>query len=234
MKTLDLTLPGPEENLACDEALLDQIQETDGPEVLRFWSPAQHFVTLGYSRPLERDVHPEACRRRNVPVLRRCSGGGTVLQGPGCWNYSLILKVEPHGPLRTIPGSNAFILERHRQLFEQLLGRPVTVQGDTDLVLDGKKFSGNAQRRKTSRLLFHGTVLLGLDLGLLEELLPVPDRQPAYRNQRPHPGFLTNLERPPQEIRDAFIRCWNATGEFHPVPLDRIRKLAAERYRILH
>ena len=37
MKQLDLTLPSPAENLACDEALLDWCEENGGEEILRFW-----------------------------------------------------------------------------------------------------------------------------------------------------------------------------------------------------
>lgn len=234
MKTLDLTLPTPEENLACDEALLDHCQDSGGPELLRFWQPDRHFVVLGYSRRAGEDVRLDACSKRGIPVLRRCSGGGTVLQGPGCLNYSLILRIEPGGPLRTIPRANAFILQRQQTLFQNLLGRPVGIQGDTDLVLDGRKFCGNAQRRKQGWLLFHGSVLLNLDLPLLEELLPIPDRQPAYRNSRPHSKFLLNLSRPGREVQNALERGWNGEGKFSSAPLGRIRKLAEERYSTLN
>lgn len=212
MKTLDLTLPTAEENLTCDEALLDQCQKTGGPELLRFWRPVQHFIVLGYGRSAEQDVRLNACRKQNIPILRRCSGGGTVLQGPGCLNYSLILRIEPQGPLRTIGRTNAFILERHQRLFERLLRQPVSVRGDTDLALGDRKFCGNAQRRKHGWLLFHGSILLDLDFNLLEELLPVPDRQPEYRNQRSHRDFLLNLSRPAEEIQAALMQDWN-----HPI-----------------
>ena len=60
MNYLDLTFPTPEENLACDEALLDWCEAGDGPEVLRFWEPQQHFVVVGYSNRVEREVNVEA------------------------------------------------------------------------------------------------------------------------------------------------------------------------------
>src|SRR3989442_6260317 len=94
VKYLDLTLPTHAENLACDEALLDWCDERDGPEVLRFWEPRQHFVVVGYGNRVEREVNVAACHELSIPVLRRCSGGGTVLQGPGCLDYSLILPID--------------------------------------------------------------------------------------------------------------------------------------------
>ena len=47
MQILNLTLPSPEENLACDEALLDACEEGARPETLRFWEPERHFSTTG-------------------------------------------------------------------------------------------------------------------------------------------------------------------------------------------
>src|ERR1041384_1929474 len=93
MKLLDLTLPTPEENLACDEALLD-LCETDGDDgILRFWEARQHFIVLGYSNKAGTEANLPRARQYSVPVLRRCTGGGAVLQGPGCLNYSLILRI---------------------------------------------------------------------------------------------------------------------------------------------
>ena len=93
MDCLDLTLPSPAANLACDEVLLDACEEGSGPEVLRFWEPREYFVVAGFSNSVVREANLEACRHIGVGVFRRCSGGGTVLQGPGCLNYSLALKI---------------------------------------------------------------------------------------------------------------------------------------------
>ena len=86
---LDLTLSTPAENLAADEALLDEREATAGEPVLRLWESPEHFVVVGYSNRVGTEVNEPACRARGIPILRRCSGGGTVLQGPGCLNYAL-------------------------------------------------------------------------------------------------------------------------------------------------
>src|SRR5436190_1549788 len=94
MNLLDLTLPTPAENLACDEALLDAFEAAGGDGVLRFWEPAEPFVVVGYSNQVAQEVDVAACDAAGIPVLRRCSGGGTVVQGPGCLNYALVLNIE--------------------------------------------------------------------------------------------------------------------------------------------
>ena len=62
VKRFDLTLPTPAENLACDEALLCQCEETGGDEILRFWEPVQPFVVVGYANAVASEVNAAACQ----------------------------------------------------------------------------------------------------------------------------------------------------------------------------
>src|SRR4029453_4269734 len=109
---LDLTLPSPIENLALDEALLEDLEENKGTPVLRFWESDRYFVVLGRSSSLADDVHIDACQQDGVPILRRASGGGTVLQGPGCLSYAVVLPLRLHADLRDIRLTNRFMLQR--------------------------------------------------------------------------------------------------------------------------
>lgn len=238
MQLLDLTFPTPEENLACDEALLDWAENTDSGEVLRFWAPTRYFVVLGYANRLGTEVNEPACRTLGIPILRRCSGGGTVLQGPGCLNYALILRIHEYGPTASTSTTNNFIMRTHRAVIESLLKQytqaneqaTVTIEGHTDLAWNGLKFSGNAQRRRKRFLLFHGTFLLHLDLKMVEQTLPIPARQPAYRMNRPHTEFLVNLPIPPQAIKTALANAWHAATPMKNPPLDVVRGLASSKY----
>jgi len=245
VKLLDCTWENPAENLACDEALLDAAEAAGGPEVLRFWEPRSHFVVLGYGDRAEKEVNVAACKADGVPVLRRSSGGGTVLQGPGCLNYSLILKIDPLGPLRSIVSANRFIMERNRSAIEAAMNgatlvdtkipepshnRDISIRGHTDLTLGELKFSGNAQRRKKSFLLFHGTFLLRFGLPLLEEYLPLPSRQPAYRFGRSHSAFVMNLGLPVERVKGALQAAWNATEPLSAPPAEAVTALVCDKY----
>lgn len=242
METLDLTLPTPEENLACDEALLRRAEQNGFGEVLRFWEPRQHFIVLGLSNSHRTETRFQEARTREIPVLRRCSGGGTVLQGPGCLNFALVLRIRKPGPLEEISATNRFILERHREVLEKLLapldnprlrptglGHPVSIRGCTDLTLGSMKFSGNSQRRGRDWLLFHGTFLLQFDLGLMESLLELPSRPPAYRSGRSHSQFLTNLPFSSEQIKQALREAWGANGTA-AAPTQEIAQLVESRY----
>lgn len=230
MKLCDLTLPTPEENLAADEVLLDLCEAGGSDELLRFWSPLQYFVVLGYGNKAATEANLPVCRKLGIPVLRRSSGGGTVLQGPGVLNYSLVLRIADNGPCHSIAAANRFILERHRDALTPALPAPVEWRGQTDLAIGGLKFAGNAQRRRRRFLLFHGSFLLHLDLSLVEKALPQPSRQPDYRLGRAHSHFLLNLNVPKRTIKTALAKTWNAAVPLASIPFDAIARLAREKY----
>ena len=171
-----------------------------------------------------------ACAADGIAVLRRSSGGGTVLQGPGCLNYTLILRQNnlfgPH-----VQAAFDFVLARHRRALEALTSQPVSVQGLSDLTLGERKFSGNAQYRKREYVLVHGTFLLHFDLRLIERYLRLPATQPEYRRRRSHCEFLVNAEVDPAKLRDSLRLEWSAEDDFKAIPVDLINRLMGERYQ---
>ncbi len=230
MKYLDLTLPTPAENLALDEALLDACDAGAAPPVLRFWEAERPFVVLGYANHAATEVNLAACQAAGISVLRRASGGGTVVQGPGCLSYALVCRIPDAPAFGSITQTNVFILGRHQVALQNLLGQPVRRQGDTDLVIRDRKFSGNSQRRKRDALLFHGTFLLHFDLTAIEHLLPLPSRQPAYRAGRHHADFLMNLRLPASVVKAALRALWQADDPLGEPPRARVEALAREKY----
>jgi lipoate---protein ligase len=229
MKYFDFTFPNPAENLAADDALMDLCDKGLEDEILRVWEPQTPFVVLGYANHATREVNLDACQKAKIPVFRRCSGGGTVVQGPGCLNYSLILKIAP-GPLNSIAGTNQFILGRNVEALASLLDAKPEVEGHTDLALRNLKFSGNAQRRLKNALIFHGSFLLDFDISLIEKLLPLPSKQPCYRENRSHSEFLTNLKIPPTELKSALRKNWSADEPLRNIPTEKIQELVSARY----
>ena len=228
MQHLDFTWPDAAMNLACDHALLDACEAGRLGGVLRFWAPTNYFVVVGYGNRIGAEVNEAACKERGIPVLRRCSGGGTVLQGLGCLNYGLIAPAE--GPMATITGANRHIMEAHQRVFTELLGQPVHTLGITDLAVGGRKFSGNAQRRRRNWLLFHGTFLLDMDIPLIESLLRRPSLEPDYRAGRSHEAFLMNTGLGAERIKAAMRRLWGATEPATLVPEQESRQLVEEKY----
>jgi lipoate-protein ligase A len=230
VKYLDLTFADPRRNLACDEALGDCCEAADGGEVLRFWEPAGYFVVVGYSNRVMAEVNIAACEQRGIPILRRFSGGGAVLQGPGSLNYTLVLRNDRAGSFGDIGHSYHRVLDGHREPFAKLTSARVEIQGTSDLAIAGRKFSGNSQHRKQRTTVFHGTFLLNFDLSLIEACLPMPSRRPAYRQNRSHESFLRNLRIDPARVKQALKEAWLADDPYDRVPSERIEALMEARY----
>ncbi len=224
----------PQEMLAWDDAFLDAAEQGDGTEQLWFWESSQPFVVVGYGQSLDREVNLDACSLAGIPVFRRCSGGGAVVQGPGCLCYGLILRIDASGPNATIASTNAHVMERHREAIASLVTETVVIRGHTDLAIqtpEGElKFSGNAQRRRRSFLLFHGTLLLDFDLSLIEHCLRFPSLAPEYRAGRSHGSFVVNLRIPSARIIQAICNAWGATQVASNRPLDAMKSMLNARY----
>jgi lipoate-protein ligase A len=229
MKYLDLTFANGAQNLACDEALLEEAEQGEIEGVLRVWMAENYFVVTGYSNRVGREVDLTACNRLQLPIYRRFTGGGTVLQGPRCLNYTLIISKAQHELLGTISGAYEFVLERHQRCLADLLSIKVDIHG-SDLAIGERKISGNAQHRKRNFTLVHGTFLLELNLELMEQVLPIPSKAPAYRRDRSHTEFLAVLPLSATSLKDALRNVWQAESELETVPHERIARLVQERY----
>jgi len=231
MDYIDLCFADAAANLACDEALLNFCESGAAEAVLRTWEPHNYFVVVGYSNKVDREVNVEQCRAQGIPILRRFSGGGTVLQGPGCLNYTLVILNDLLGASIDLVSSYRFVLERHRAMCERLIGKAVEVAGVSDLAIAGKKLSGNAQHRKRRCTLFHGTFLLNFDLPLITQLLPLPSKQPEYRGGRAHGEFLCNLGISEKALRDALQSEWQAQRPLSGLSENEIVELVSRRYK---
>ncbi len=230
MRYLDLTLPTPAENLALDEALLEEAEHTGRPlETLRLWEPTAPMVVVGRSSRIDVEVHRDECRRRAIPILRRSSGGAAIVTGPGCLMYALVLSYHGRPELRLVDHAHRFVLGRVASALRPLVPE-VTCRGTSDLAVGDLKFSGNSLRCKRDHFLYHGAVLYDFPLELIDQCLAMPPRQPDYRGGRAHRGFVTNLPLSPATIRTALIAAWDADQPCTEWPRAATHRLAAERY----
>ena len=257
MRCLDLTLPTPAENLALDEALLDEAEAAGRPlETLRLWESDVPMVVVGRSSPIQSEVSVEYCRAAGIPVLRRSSGGAAVVIGPGCLMYALVLSFQRNPALRAIHHAHELVLETIAAALRPAIPE-VVHRGTCDLAVDlaglfhglqpsfppplpetcerriaraVKKFSGNSVRAKRDHLLYHGTILYQFPLDLISRCLKTPLRQPDYRQDRSHEDFVANLPMARDAIRQALVRAWQATEPCRDWPRELTAELVRRRY----
>ncbi len=230
---LDANPGGVEEQLALDEVLLEEAHagRLTAP-VVRTWVAARPAVVVGSSSRIDAEVDRAACATLGVPILRRPSGGLTVVLGPGCLMWSVV------APL---PAAAPPAIERlHAALLDPLAaalvaaGRPVVRRGSSDLAVtaaDGeRKVSGNALRVRRGGVLYHGTLLDAFDLELVSRLLRHPPREPGYRGGRHHAAFLANLGLGRAAIDAAVRTAFSAVTPHQGWPAERVAELVRERY----
>ncbi len=208
LQLLDVTLPTVQENLALDEALLDEAEDLDvgSNETLRLWSPPDFAVIIGRNSQIAVEVDHQYCHDNKIPILRRSSGGATVVIGPGCLMYSVILSYHRRPHLRDLSATHEFVLGR--------IARAIPgsrLRGTSDLAIGEKKIAGNSLRCKRNHFLYHGTLLLNFPLHVIAQALKMPPRQPDYRRGRSHEDFVANCGLPEEDVRKAIIDAWKPT-----------------------
>jgi lipoate-protein ligase A len=144
---------------------------------------------MGSNERAEQSVDSEACTRLGVDILKRCTGGGTVLQSAGVLNYSLVTPAPDHLDLAASFRQGTSIVIAVLEAF----GISGVTQGTSDIAVGDRKISGNAQARRWKSLLVHGTLVVDFDFDLAEKVLLHPQREPGYRQRRSHRDFLVTL-----------------------------------------
>jgi lipoate-protein ligase A len=176
----------PESAVRYDESLLEDVQVGRRGAVVRVWTN-DWCVVLGRNNKPDEWVNESALAADCVPLVRRDSGGGAVIHHPGNVNFSL---VAPRAILGGIAPKNAmsvFLAVVIRALAHCNIEAVHT--GISDLSVDGRKISGNAERFKTNAVLHHGTLLLASEIERMERYLKTPPNRPGV----PHREFVAGL-----------------------------------------
>ena len=178
------------EQIACDEALLESVEAGTFAAAARFWEHGRCAVSIGKGERIEQVVHLRHAHEDRIELVRRPSAGGSVVVGPGCLNVSVAARHphgrrDIHGAYRIVQGGIADALSA--------LGAPTRLVPPGDVALGDRKISGTAQASRRGGFLVHSTLLVAMDLSLLDRYLPHPPVEPDYRAGRPHTSFVTTL-----------------------------------------
>jgi lipoate-protein ligase A len=161
--------------MAVDESIMHHVGKGLSMPTLRFYSWQKPAVAIGYFQKIREVVNVEACESDNIDIFRRVTGGGAVYKDPeGEINYSIVLKEE------TVPKE---IQESFREICNSIiiglrkLGMETEFSGTNDILLNGKKISGNAQTRQEGALLQHGTILYDFHPEIMAKYLIPPQQK---------------------------------------------------------
>ena len=171
-------------NLAAEEYLLTALSEP----VFRLWRNAPSVIVGRYQNAAA-EINSEYVRTRGIPVVRRLTGGGAVFHDLGNVNYTFIdRKVEGEDTAAMFRRFTAPVISALRSL-----GVEASLEGRNDLVISGRKFSGNAVCVHGGRVLQHGTLLFSASVADLSGALNTRPEKFIGKSVQSNRSRVTNI-----------------------------------------
>lgn len=145
----------PTVNLALEEYILQNFGEDDTYLLFYINEPS---IIIGRNQNTVEEINTDYVDENGIKVVRRLSGGGAVYHDEGNLNFSFITKDD---------GESFHDFEKFtKPVVEALnqIGVPAKLEGRNDLLVEGRKFSGNAQFATRGRMFNHGTLMFDSEI----------------------------------------------------------------------
>ncbi len=171
-------------NLAAEEYLLKQYTSP----IFRLWRNDASIIIGRYQNALAQ-INVPYVNEHHIPVVRRLSGGGAVYHDLGNINFTFIdQRIEGEDTSGMFKRFTAPIIEALRGL-----GVAACLEGRNDLVIDGRKFSGNSICVYQNRVLQHGTLLFASSMGSLSQALITRPEKFKDKSVKSNAARVTNI-----------------------------------------
>jgi lipoate-protein ligase A len=217
-------------NMALDEVLMNCINYHNMP-ILRIYGWQPPTVSIGYFQSMDEEVDIKKCRQMGIDVVRRITGGGAILHESEL-TYSFITNVYPKN-----------IMESYNLICDAIvtcinkLGFNAKFAPLNDIIVNGKKVSGNAQTRKKNILLQHGTILLNVDVEKMFSVLKVPSEKVKDKMIEDVKGRVMGLNKTFEQVaynlKESFSEKFGAEIIVDDLTIkeeESTKKLAKEKY----
>ncbi|RLL42041.1 lipoate--protein ligase family protein [Oceanobacillus piezotolerans] len=247
-------------NMALDECLLNWHSKRIIPPTLRFYGWNNPTLSAGQFQKVHRSINFAAIQNYQCQFVRRLTGGSAVLHDDEL-TYSIVVS-EDHPAIPTSIREAYHILSKGLYEGYKNLGIQVdyaypdreSSRENTavcfekaafyEMVVDGKKLSGNAQTRKNGVLLQHGSIPMSMNIDMLYNLFQFPSekikqrKREAFKTKAITINELTNKNHTYDMMKAAFLEGFKIglNISLHPFELnenqwDEVHHLAETKYR---
>ena len=220
-------------NIASEEYLLGRFPTED---IFLLYVNAPSIIVGKFQNTLA-EINLDYVQEKEIKVVRRMSGGGAVYHDLGNLNFSFHTLLADHdfGDFSQFTQPVLALLNR--------LGVPAVLEGRNDLLVDGKKFSGNAKLAKNGKMIQHGTILLNSEMEVLGDALKANPLKFIDKATKSNRARVTNLihylpedtttEQLKNLLTDEIIRNNTSAQRYELTPEDitGIEKLVTEKYQ---
>lgn len=173
-------------NLATEQYLLNQ-RTFDEPLVLFYIQ--KPCVIVGRNQNVRAEVDLKYAKEHQVMITRRLSGGGAVYDDLGNLSFSFVVNAD-HASF----GNFKLFTQPIIEALHEMGATGAEVSGRNDLMINGKKFSGNAMYTKNKKMYSHGTLMLDVDLDEVSRVLTVSEKKLASKGTKSVRSRVTNLK----------------------------------------
>ena len=157
-------------NMAVDHAVYESVANGRENPTIRFYKWMPSSISLGaYQNPNE--INLDVCKKHNIGIVRRMTGGRAVFHDKADFTYSVIAPIKVFG---------YSIENAYRQICSCIinalneLGINAALENKNDIVVDGKKISGNAAKAMEKGVyLQHGTLVYEIDFNVMPKVLNI-------------------------------------------------------------
>ena len=171
-------------NLAAEQHVFENLPRDR--DYLMLWQNANAVIIGKYQNTLA-EINTSYIEEHHIQVIRRLSGGGAVYHDLGNLNYTFITDA------RENEGVNLRAFCEPVVLALRSLGVPAEINGRNDIIVEGKKISGNAQYLRNGRVMHHGTLLFDSDLSVVGEALRVDSQKISAKGIHSVRSRVTNI-----------------------------------------
>ncbi|MDR3190934.1 MAG: lipoate--protein ligase [Lactobacillaceae bacterium] len=155
-------------NIAMDTWMLRNLKQAE--PIFRLWQNDRSII-VGKNQNTFAEINQEYVDEHDIKVVRRMTGGGAVYHDLQNINFTFIVPVADPSKVNF----KEFVQPMVDALHD--IGVPAEINGRNDLLLDGKKISGNAQRYERGYLIHHGTLMFDVDVETMVRSLNVADEK---------------------------------------------------------